>query len=430
MKYRFRTLALPILVVLAAVATYLFRDAFSQHSAQQKNNAPQSQGVVVNAQTNSLAANLLLSDAGPEATLAQIFGAIEANRLNDALELTEALLRRYPNYRLANLIKGDLLLARAQPIQTFGAMNNAPQDKVNDLRAEAIVRLKAYRNKPATDLLPRYLLQMRADQRFAIVVDTQKSRLYLFANDQENGGRPRLVADYYVTHGKLGAEKLVEGDKKTPVGVYHITNNLPREKLADLYGSGAFPLNYPNEWDKRQGRGGSGIWLHGTPSDTFARPPRASDGCVVLTNQDLNALAKHLQVGLTPVIISDSIEWLPAEDWLRERVELRNVLEQWRLDWQSLDTERYLSHYSPRFKSPEQNFEQFAMQKRQVAANKDWIKVSIDNLAIFRNPGREEVVVVTFEQDYRSNNMDNRMRKRQYWVRENGAWKIIYEGAA
>lgn len=429
MNSRFKTLALLILVMLAGVALYFFRDSFTQQSAH-NDNAPQSQGVVVTAPNSPPTAKLSVSDAGPEATLAQIFGAIEANRLNDALELTEALLRRYPNYRLANLIKGDLLLARAHPIQTFGAMNNAPPDKINDLRAEAIVRLKAYRNKPATDLLPRYLLQMRADQRFAIVVDAQKSRLYLFANDQENGGRPRLMADYYVTHGKLGAEKLVEGDKKTPVGVYHVTNSLPREKLADLYGSGAFPLNYPNEWDKRQGRSGSGIWLHGTPSDTFARPPRASDGCVVLTNQDLDALSKYLQVGVTPVIISDSIEWLPAEAWLRERLELRNVLEQWRLDWESLDTERYLSHYSPRFKTPEQNFEQFSTQKRQVGNNKEWIKVNINNLSIFRNPGREEVVVVTFEQDYHSNNMDNQMRKRQYWVRENGVWKIIYEGAA
>lgn len=371
-----------------------------------------------------------VSDSGPEETLARIFAEIEANRLSNALQLTEALLRQHPNYRLANLIKGDLLLAKAQPIQTFGALSDAPADKVADLRAEALVRLKAYREKPPVDFVPRYLLQMEQDQHYAIVVDTKRSRLYLYENDRKNGGRPRFVADYYITHGKLGAEKLAEGDKKTPIGVYHVTANLPKQKLADLYGSGAFPLNYPNEWDKRQGRSGSGIWLHGTPSDTFARPPRASDGCVVLTNQDLDIVAKNLQVGLTPVIISDSVEWLSLDDWNRERSELNKTIEAWRADWESRDTSRYLSHYSKRFKSGDQNFDEFAAQKKQVNASKEWIKIKVNNLSVFRNPGKDEVIVVTFEQDYRSNNLDNQMKKRQYWLREDGKWKIIYEGSA
>ena len=371
-----------------------------------------------------------VSDSGPEAQLTKIFKEIENNRLNSALQLTENLLRQHPNYRLANLIKGDLLLARTQPIQTFGALNGAPPERVADLRAEAIVRLNAYKDKPETGNIPRYLLQMQPDQRYAIVVDTKRSRLYVYENDKANGGRPRLVTDYYVTQGKLGSEKLAEGDKKTPVGVYHVTANLPRQKLADLYGSGAFPINYPNEWDQRQGRKGSGIWLHGTPSDTFARPPKASDGCVVLTNQDLDAVAKNLQVGLTPVIISNSIEWLSHDDWAKERNELNKSIDTWRADWESKDTERYLRHYSKRFKSSDQNYDQFSAHKKQVNAGKEWIKVKVDNLSLFRNPGKEEVVVVTFDQDYRSNNLSNVMKKRQYWLREDGKWKIIYEGSA
>ncbi len=371
-----------------------------------------------------------LSDSGPEAQLARIYTEIEANRLGDALQLTESLLLQHPNYRLAHLIKGDLLLARARPIQSFGAMDGAPADKVADLQAEAVARLKGYREKPEANFVPRYLLQMQPDQRYAVVVDTKRSRLYLYENDIANGGRPRFVADYYVTQGKLGADKLSEGDKKTPVGVYHVTGNLPRQTLADLYGNGAFPINYPNEWDKRQGRNGSGIWLHGTPSDTFSRPPKASDGCVVLTNQDLDAVARNLQVGLTPVIISDSIEWLSLDDWAKERDELNKTIENWRADWESKDTERYLKHYSKRFKSADEDFAEFAAHKRQVNGNKEWIKVKINNLSVFRNPGKEEVIVVTFDQDYRSNNLSNVMKKRQYWLHEDGKWKIIYEGSA
>ena len=55
---------------------------------------------------------LVVSDSGPEETLTRIFAEIEANRLSNALQLTEGLLRQHPNYRLAHLIKGDLLLGR------------------------------------------------------------------------------------------------------------------------------------------------------------------------------------------------------------------------------------------------------------------------------------------------------------------------------
>ena len=370
-----------------------------------------------------------VSDSGPEPQLAKIFKEIEGKRLDTALQLTENLLRQYPNFRLGHLIKGDLLLARTKQIKSFGAMDGAPADKIDDLRAEAIIRLKGYREKPEAKFVPRYLLQMPPDQRYAIVVDTKRSRLYVYENDLSNGGRPRFVADYYMTQGKLGADKLAEGDKKTPTGVYHVTANLPRQKLADLYGSGAYPLNYPNEWDKRQGRNGSGIWLHGTPSNTFSRPPRASDGCVVLANQDLDVVAKNLQVGLTPVIISNSVEWLSLDDWAKERSELNKAIDAWRTDWESRDTDRYLKHYSKRFKAADQTYEEFAAQKKQVNAGKEWIKVKADNLSVFRNPSKEEVVVVTFDQDYRSNNLNNQMKKRQYWLREDGKWKIIYEGS-
>lgn len=368
------------------------------------------------------------SDSGPEPALARIFENIEQNHLDAAMEQADAVLQAYPNFRLAHLIRGDLLLARARPLTRFGEGGGGiAAEKVSDLRDEAVARLKAYRTKPPADYVPRYLLQLQPEQKHAVVVDTQKSRLYLYQNDK---GTPKFVADYYITQGKLGAEKFREGDKKTPIGVYHVTANLPRQKLADLYGSGAFPINYPNEWDKRQGRNGHGIWLHGTPSDTFSRPPRASDGCVVLANQDLDALSKSLQVGLTPVIISNNVEWLSLDDWQSERKTLLEMIEEWRQDWESRDIQRYARHYSKRFDADGQDQARWIEQKRRVNEAKSWIKVATNNMSMFRNPGREEYVVVTFEQDYRSSNLSNQMQKRQYWVKEDGRWKILHEGAA
>jgi hypothetical protein len=57
------------------------------------------------------------TDSGPEPLLAKIFDAIEANRLDAAMQQTDALIKAYPNFRLAHLIRGDLLLARSRPAQ-------------------------------------------------------------------------------------------------------------------------------------------------------------------------------------------------------------------------------------------------------------------------------------------------------------------------
>jgi murein L,D-transpeptidase YafK len=241
---------------------------------------------------------------------------------------------------------------------------------------------------------------------------------------------PRYVADYYVSSGKNGSDKTRQGDKKTPLGVYHVTANLPRAKLGDFYGVGAFPISYPNEWDRREGRDGNGIWLHGTPSDTYSRPPRASDGCVVLTNQDLEVIGKNLRIGVTPVIITESIDWVKPEalDGLRKDL-LKNV-ENWRRDWEGRDTGTYLKHYAPGFSSGSQDLAAWSQQKRQVNSAKSWIKVKVERTSIFLYPGRDDLAVVTFDQDYSSSNLSNQMKKRQYWINANGSWRILYEGGA
>ncbi|MHB1360323.1 MAG: L,D-transpeptidase family protein [Rhodocyclaceae bacterium] len=376
------------------------------------------------------------TDSGPEPLLVRIFEHIEKNRWEPALNETEALLKAYPKFRLGHLIKGDLLLARTRTLKNFGeggaqhvaAKTGAPvAEQVADLQQEAIARLRAYKNRPNGAQVPRYLLQMRPDQEHAVVVDTQKARLYLYQNDN---GTPRFVADYYISHGKLGSDKIKEGDQKTPIGVYHVTANLSRKKLPDLYGSGAFPINYPNKWDRKMGKKGHGIWLHGTPSDTFSRPPQASDGCVVLANSDLDALAKNLQVGTTPVIISNSIEWTSLDDWQAERKALLAMIDTWRSDWESRDIERYARHYARDFSGDGKKLAEWIAQKKRVSARKQWIKIAIRNISMFRNPGKEEYVVVTFEQDYQSSNLSNRMQKRQYWIKEDGRWKIVHEDAA
>jgi murein L,D-transpeptidase YafK len=369
------------------------------------------------------------AQAGTDSTEAQLVKSLQAinnNHLDIALNEVDNLLRLKPNFKLAQLVKGDLLMAHAGVIDSFGNAANAPPGEIKDLRDEARVRLQRVLSQSDTRLKPRYLWQLDPQQKYALVVDTSRSTLLVYENVD---GVPRYVTDFYISIGKLGTEKISSGDQRTPIGVYFVKAELPKSHLADMYGDGAYPLSYPNEWDRRNKRAGSGIWLHGTPSGTYSRPPRASNGCVVLANEDLKKLAPYLQVGITPVIITNQMHWSSEQDQI-ERAGLLQELEQWRKDWASLDTDAYLRHYSRDFSSGSMDYPAWEKQKQIVNSAKSWIKLNLTNVSMFAYPERPDMVVVDFEQDYSSSNLSNRMKKRQYWIKQDNRWQIIYEGAA
>ncbi|WP_157315336.1 murein L,D-transpeptidase family protein [Chitinibacter sp. GC72] len=384
------------------------------------------------------------AQGSPEERILAAIDFIRSGNMADARATVDALLVEKPNYRLAHLLRADLYAMRAVPLESIGAGANqisiaAPAqqiaERLADLRKEAQVRIN-YRNMPTPpDLLPANILKFNDQQKYAVLVDADTSRLYIFANQQ---GVPKMVKDHYVTVGKLGVGKQVEGDQRTPIGVYFVNKHLPRPlldrtygELADLYGVGAWPISYPNELDKSNKKTGYGIWLHGSPAATYARPPQASNGCVVLTNEEMLDVARYLQIGTTPVIVSPKIEWLSRNEWQKRHLAANAVIEQWKTAWESLNTEQYLNFYGNQFSSAEGlDLASWRQQKTAVNAGKKWSKIALNDLSIFAVTGGQPQMVATFEQDYRSDNLDNKMRKRLYWQPEGSEWKIRWEGNA
>ena len=356
-----------------------------------------------------------------EAPLVRAIVGLRELGLKSALGEVDKVLAHSPNFRLAHLIKGDLLMARAGKPGVFAA-KAAPGESLADLQDEARVRVHRYVDGPRTDYLPAPLLQLAPSQAHAILVDTSRSRLFVYANDL---GRPRYVTDFYTSLGKNGVEKSREGDQKTPLGIYTIGALM--EKLPNIYGAGAYPLSYPNEWDRLHGRNGHGIWIHGTPVEMYSRPPRATDGCVVLTNEDLARVAKYVDVSRTPIVIGQAVEWRAPDAWETERAGVLKAFAGWRADWESRNTERYLANYSNEFRSSQRTFAAWSASKKRVNSGKSWIKVAVSDVSLFAYPGPSKLMMITFEQDYRSNNMSKRTHKRQFWALEAGQWRIVHE---
>jgi murein L,D-transpeptidase YafK len=382
----------------------------------------------------SLSDKLIQQSAGHnaiETLLAKTLLEISSGKTKQAFNTINELIRKAPNYKLAYLIRGDLLTSQARPLTAFGAPSaSLNADGVSGLRDEARARMEYYLSTKNRSKVPNLLIDLDDNQSHLIVVDTKQSRLFLYKKTEEG---LKYVADYYVTIGKNGTDKQTAGDKRTPLGVYFASSKL-KTPLPDFYGDAAYPLNYPNELDQHQNKDGSGIWLHGTPHNTYSRPPRASDGCVVLSNPDLQALAPILEKGNTPVIIADNIDWKDGEQATQQDVaakSLKDAIEDWRRDWAAQNTEAYLSHYSKKFFYSDGGLQKWADYKRQIQAAKPKVNVGIDDISMFAFPNyQEQVVVVNFEQAFESPSLKNKMRKRQYWINEDNQWKIIYEGAA
>lgn len=364
----------------------------------------------------------------PEIMLIDVYKALAANRLRDAQAKADALVAAYPTFRLGHLVRGDLLLLHTRPIKTFGAAPNAPADKLNNLRDEAIVRLKSLRERPDPELIPRAILQMRDDQKNILLVDAKRSRLYVY---QRVNGQFKLTSDYYISQGRLGVNKFKEGDQKTPLGVYYITARLPGARLPEFYGPGALPINYPNEWDKANGRSGSGIWLHGTPSDSYSRPPLSSDGCVVLTNPDLKELSASVEIGNTPVIISEDLKFVSKAHWEADKQAANRMLESWRADLETTDPELLRRHYSRNFKAMRgQNLNNWLDKVQQSNLGARKISVSLRDVTLFRYPDQKdqkELIVAAFTQEATIGKGKHVTRKRQYWAKEGAQWKIVSE---
>jgi murein L,D-transpeptidase YafK len=364
-----------------------------------------------------------------EAALVRALETLREGGIQAALKEMDLVLAKNPNFQLGHLIKGDLLMAKSGAPLAFTGTRAQPE-LVASLQQEARARLTRYFDGPPIGHLPTALIQLSPQQRHVLLMDSEKSRLYVFKNID---GAPQLITDFYISSGKKGAEKEREGDQKTPIGVYFVTSTMPKEKLSDFYGSGAFPLNFPNEWDKRLGKTGSGIWIHGTPPNTYSRPPRASDGCVVLTNEDFAAISKYVDPSITPIVIANRLEWKSPEQWVDTKNVFTDSLNRWQGDWESLNVDSYLAHYSPQFEADGKGLKDWAARKRGVGASKTFVKVEISNLSILEYPlpsTAAPLMMVTFDQTYQSNNASSQIKKRQYWQLENGQWKIIYEATA
>ncbi|CAE79002.1 L,D-transpeptidase family protein [Bdellovibrio bacteriovorus] len=274
-----------------------------------------------------------------------------------------------------------------------------------------------------TDLLPASLLQIsetEAFSRYVILVDKEQRKLSVF---ERNGEQIQKITEYPADIGKMGGNKTKRDDHKTPEGIYFLQERLSQPKIPfSLYGALAFTTNYPNLFDKRENKTGSGIWLHAIPDSVPLT--RGSRGCVVVRNDVIKKLADYIKLGETPILIFDHVNYVSKSEHDKRRQDLSRFVESWRQAWENQDIEKYQTFYDEGFKAPGFNYKSWMSHKKNLKSKYEYIKVHLSQPYIVQH--NDQLLVKTLQR-YESDKHVDYGVKTIYALKSGDTYKIIRE---
>jgi murein L,D-transpeptidase YafK len=273
---------------------------------------------------------------------------------------------------------------------------------------------------PQLQLIPDSLIGLSSENgpTYAIVVEKETQTLTLY----QFNGTFLLKYRFPCSTGEVAGEKLVSGDRKTPEGVYFFTKQFSKKHLAPIYGSGAFVMDYPNFMDRKYERGGNSIWLHGSDKPI---KPRDSNGCVVLNNDDLNVLARYIELNRTPIVVVEKMNLVSPPVQLLTKKSLGAFVGDWKDALVNGDLDKFIACYNEPHGDPDVidkawDHIQTARQRGQIPLN-----VNFENMSLLK--GNSDIVAL-FDQVM---HLDRRVTpvgtKKLFLEKQGKTWKILHE---
>jgi murein L,D-transpeptidase YafK len=257
-----------------------------------------------------------------------------------------------------------------------------------------------------------------------VVIDKSACRLMVY-KFQESW---KMHQVFPCTTGKVYGDKFREGDLKTPIGIYRLNQAWAGWELAqyygngaNVYGTGAFEVSYPNYFDQViERKEGNRIWIHGTTKGN----PIPTRGCISVSNKNFLELTRSVELGDTPVIIEEKVSFSPSEEIAREQQLLLGTIESWRRAWEANDIENYLSFYSENFITEKWNFNSWRKHKLNVNSQNSRRRILINDLSVLKS---KNIYHIRFVQTYTSSALNDVGFKHLFLVIEEDGLKIISE---
>lgn len=272
--------------------------------------------------------------------------------------------------------------------------------------------------------VPAWLLRLPDSTPTVFVAESATSTFHRF--DVVDGELTRTRQDY-MSIGKGGTGKERAGDRRTPLGIYFVTEQLETSRMHEKYGATAFPLDYPNAWDRRLGRTGDGIWVHGVDRNGGVRPELDTDGCIALPNERLLELEDSFRPNVTPVLIGKEIAWTDAATRDETGARFERAVLRWASALEQGDMVEYLNAYDDSFEHLGLNRDEWSAFRLRTVGERAIATVALSDLLLLADPAEDGLYLSRFrlvitEEDGREVNA----MRRLYWRRtEDGAFRIV-----
>lgn len=275
-----------------------------------------------------------------------------------------------------------------------------------------------------SEAVPASLMQLPPASKYyssyAFVVDKSARTLAVW---QQTGTGLKKVAEVPADMGRKTGDKKSRGDARTPEGIYFLQTRLDNPQLDfKTYGKRAFTSDYPNFFDRTEGKTGGGIWLHAVPDEVALT--RGSSGCVVVRNDVILDLTQYIRLGRTPILIENQTSLKPQTEVAKTSSELAQWIETWRAAWESKKMDQYIAAYSDNFKSQHMNRDQWKSFKTRLGAQYKQITVKLSKPTVLTDRDR---VVVRFLQEYTSDQHADFGEKVLFLKKEKDGFKIVGE---
>jgi murein L,D-transpeptidase YafK len=277
---------------------------------------------------------------------------------------------------------------------------------------------------PQSFKYPAPLVALSQEQHFSpytFVVDKTTRTLSVYHWD---GKDLKLESEHPTDIGKKAGPKVKENDHRTPEGIYFLLQEKSQPEIPfDLYGNLAFTTDYPNIFDARDAKTGSGIWLHAVPDSIPLT--RGSRGCVVVRNEVIKELKRCVKLGQTPMVIADNVTYLSKEEYLNQQKKFLENFEEWRNAWESQDVDTYIKYYDETFKNEQMNFKQWYRHKKNLKKTYSFIKVQLSQPLILLS--KNQIVIRTLQRYESDKHKDFGEKTIHASLGADGRFKIIRE---
>lgn len=267
-----------------------------------------------------------------------------------------------------------------------------------------------------TGTLPSAIIKLPENEN-AIFIEKKTQTLFLYTSKAND-----LFVQFQApcSTGEMSGVKQKAGDKKTPEGIYFLKDEYEDKYLSPIYGQKAFTTDYPNLIDKRAGKNGSAIWIHGTNKQL---KPMDSNGCIALENSNVLKLADYIHLDATPVIVVEEIERVDTQKRAKQEQEIFLMLDQWLGAIETGSYHTYLSFYSDEY-LPEINWWRKWIELRKDSVKLDTgLRVKRDKTGIYYH---DHVFVILF--DYFLTLKDEKVwlgKRKLFLENQNQEYKII-----